>query len=617
MLPPDLVGSRQGRGPILLLFLRRRRLLTPLLILLSVIVALPEIRGGGGGALDRAREALRAGHAREALRLAIDAAGRLAAPHGAGLEPPPGRRAEVLAVAARARAVLTRRLERASRMRVRAAATLIGVHAIPAARRMLAKAVDTAPLPSAHYELGNLLEFFDSTGSDKTATAAEHYRQAQLLALRRDARWWRGRGAEGDGATLHEAEQEGDGAARPCRAVMAEDVCAEPDVTCTLLNGATADRRQRIARFRAARGVSFSVGGRDGVLFSTTAKAAADSEHNDCRVFVGIHGRAEALHEQWTRFSDDEDDDTEGVDVGWRGRQTSEWERRDRIAVLTQPRSWSFFHFLLEIIPRLCLLASLPHELLNQRAVLLDSRAHALLEETWMPALPRFANEMVRRLELVAFEAEPRGVKLWRSPDVLWVGWTPPPDEVVPWASYFLPAPGPLRLFQSAVRGTGGSRTAPPMLAVVIARNSGGARLRQRVVITNRDAVKTSLTEAGWETHVVSDDSTRPSTAVALFRSAAVVVGVHGGGLANMVFAPTGAHVFEAVVAQPGISPLFARLCTALGHVHHVLPTQDGRMLDYFAGGQRGGAVEVDVAAFETAIAGLLWRRAERSSDDL
>ena len=589
-----------------------------LLPLIFLVVFVPVVYAGG--ALDRARAALQAGRPRAALQQAIEA----------GRAVPPARRAEVLTIATRARAVLTRRLERAAEMRVHAATMLIGAHAIVAARRQLEKAVATAPLPHAHYELGNLLEFFDSTSDDnsKSSIAADHYRQAQMLALRRDAHWWRGRGAEGDGASPAVLPP----SRRPCRAVMAVDVCKEPDVTCIYFNGITEDldRRQRIARFRASNGVTFSLGGRDGVLFSTTAKAAAksgevndnetgddrnDDIDGDCRVFVGIHGRAEALHEQWTRFSDDIDVDiTEGVGVAWHRRQLSEWRQRDRIALLTQPRSWSFFHFLLEIMPRLCLLASMSQEMLHQRAVLLDARAHTLLEEVWMPALPCFANDVVRRLELVAFQAEPRGVQLWRSPAVLWVGWTPPPGEVA-WASYFLPAPGPLRLFQSAVRGACSPHTAPPSLAVVIARTGGGARLRQRIRVTNRDAVRQALTDAGWETHVVSQNGTSPSTAVALFRRADVVVGVHGGGLANIIFAPTGAHVFEAVVAQPGISKLYARLCAMLGHVHHILPTEGGRMLDYFAGGRRrGGEVVADVRAFTAALVGLLRRRGEQST---
>ena len=73
---------------------------------------------------------------------------------------------------------------------------------------------------------------------------------------------------------------------------------------------------------------------------------------------------------------------------------------------------------------------------------------------------------------------------------------------------------------------------------------------------------------------VYSDDSLPPfDEQVKLFRRAAVIIGSHGAGLANMIYSEPGAVVIEGFPSPPYMVLCFSRLALVLGHHYHAIPS--------------------------------------------
>lgn len=105
------------------------------------------------------------------------------------------------------------------------------------------------------------------------------------------------------------------------------------------------------------------------------------------------------------------------------------------------------------------------------------------------------------------------------------------------------------------------------------------------------------LARAGFEVVRAEELSFREQ--VALASRTEILVGVHGAGLANMVFMPKGAHVIE--IAHPRYpSPAFYALASALGLEYWILW---GAPAD--ARGREALDVEVDVGELERVIAAI------------
>ncbi|HEX5761006.1 MAG TPA: glycosyltransferase family 61 protein [Thermoanaerobaculia bacterium] len=94
-------------------------------------------------------------------------------------------------------------------------------------------------------------------------------------------------------------------------------------------------------------------------------------------------------------------------------------------------------------------------------------------------------------------------------------------------------------------------------------------------LLENHDELLAALRRAFPEWEWVDFDSDRLPAAeqVALFARARLVVGAHGSGLANLLFAPPGARVLE-LMPQRSFFPLFWHLAAALGQVYgvHIVP---------------------------------------------
>ena len=125
--------------------------------------------------------------------------------------------------------------------------------------------------------------------------------------------------------------------------------------------------------------------------------------------------------------------------------------------------------------------------------------------------------------------------------------------------------------------GDGGSRRLPKL--VFIERSLRGAGKR---ILANGDQILDVLRAAGeWEVEVFRDGPSTPSLAdsLRLFAGAAVVVGVHGAGLANCIASSDGAHMVELTIAEDH-AQYYSHLASALGLHYHALPLDSSTNFD-------------------------------------
>jgi len=144
--------------------------------------------------------------------------------------------------------------------------------------------------------------------------------------------------------------------------------------------------------------------------------------------------------------------------------------------------------------------------------------------------------------------------------------------------------PSLLRNVRDALR-----RPGTPKRNLFISRSKASRRR-----LRNEDELLPLLREHGFERVVMEDHSFDEQ--VALASDAAVLVSVHGTGLANMLFAPEGLHVVE-ISDRTFPNPQFYALASALGHHYWLLWGQP-------VGELRPGYhdVSVDVAAVASVL---------------
>jgi capsular polysaccharide biosynthesis protein len=121
---------------------------------------------------------------------------------------------------------------------------------------------------------------------------------------------------------------------------------------------------------------------------------------------------------------------------------------------------------------------------------------------------------------------------------------------------------------------------------IFISRVDPGARGNR--IITNEDELMVVLGRFGFERHVLEGMS--PADEMALFYDAELVVGAHGAGLANTIFARE-IGVLELFPTR--VHPCYHFLCLAYGHRH-----------DYLCGDAptRNSSFAVDVRAVEEKL---------------
>jgi hypothetical protein len=104
--------------------------------------------------------------------------------------------------------------------------------------------------------------------------------------------------------------------------------------------------------------------------------------------------------------------------------------------------------------------------------------------------------------------------------------------------------------------------------------------------ICNENAVRTWLEERGFQ--VVRPGEHSLADEIALFSRASVIVGMHGAGLANILFAPQ-ARLVELVGSYGG--PEYLSMCRGLGNRYTRVRCDD-----------RGDGVYVDLDLLEAAL---------------
>lgn len=109
-------------------------------------------------------------------------------------------------------------------------------------------------------------------------------------------------------------------------------------------------------------------------------------------------------------------------------------------------------------------------------------------------------------------------------------------------------------------------------------RGEAGSAANRRIWISRRGASARDLRWEssllaqlpGFETVVLQDLS--PAEQISLMRSARVIAGPHGAGLAGMVFAPAGTQVWEfCEVSDPGANTFYSRLAQVAGLRHRAV----------------------------------------------
>ena len=147
-----------------------------------------------------------------------------------------------------------------------------------------------------------------------------------------------------------------------------------------------------------------------------------------------------------------------------------------------------------------------------------------------------------------------------------------PPDALVPLAS---PSAGRVeRLYVPSVRRLGdaavflrdsfGRPAANPSRHLFVSRKDA-----KTARIANEDAVFAALEPLGFVR--VTGGGMTVARQAALFAEAAVIVGVHGAGMANIVFAPPSARIIELRGGRTGEFDFFAEIARILGQPHSAI----------------------------------------------
>ncbi|HEX5724982.1 MAG TPA: glycosyltransferase family 61 protein [Longimicrobiaceae bacterium] len=234
--------------------------------------------------------------------------------------------------------------------------------------------------------------------------------------------------------------------------------------------------------------------------------------------------------------------------------------RHDKLAVLLSRRSYVYYYHLTHVLPLLCLL----------RPLLLEDPEIRVLAAG--PFAEHFALLGIGPERLVAYDPGTlyRARRLYAATPVPVL--LPPRELLAGVRRAFAPQTPAGPPCVVVIRRTPGQRTA--FRNGVCERLGVGVRV-DVCMLENHDEVLEAVRAAFPGEEVVDFDSDRwtPAAQVALFARARVVVGAHGSGLANLVFAPAGARVLE-LMPERSFFPLFWHLAQALGHRYavHVVP---------------------------------------------
>lgn len=184
---------------------------------------------------------------------------------------------------------------------------------------------------------------------------------------------------------------------------------------------------------------------------------------------------------------------------------------RGRIAVLNARYSHNYFHWLIEILPRVVPLR----------------KAGITADFYLVDCLSPFQQDVLAALGIKRQQLIQPHCKLLLEADEIVVPSFPSPDCLRKF--------GPLML-----RGLGGDTVVTRQRRIFISRRKSRTR-----TLANEPALEKLLHSRGFETHTFEDYPL--ASQARLIREAEIVVATHGAGLANLVFARPGTQVIEIV----------------------------------------------------------------------
>ena len=118
--------------------------------------------------------------------------------------------------------------------------------------------------------------------------------------------------------------------------------------------------------------------------------------------------------------------------------------------------------------------------------------------------------------------------------------------------------------------------------------------------LENRDAVLAVMKEYGFRVYDPAEHDDQPSD----FAAASAIVGAHGAGLTNILFAPPGARVLELPPSDQ-VHPYYFTLALAAGHAHSFLPCRSEGERPAGSFGPSPFPFRVDIDALRQALAAL------------
>lgn len=277
-------------------------------------------------------------------------------------------------------------------------------------------------------------------------------------------------------------------------------------------------------------------------------------------------------------------------------------------------RSTMFYHFLLESLPRLVALQEDIKSTSNPQASFQDNQPSTVCFQIllpWAPFVDGFTDILLRGLGVenakrLYYPTEgTRQVRVELS-EVVSYTWPPMVDPAYSLPLHCIPPSPLLRDLRSAMmKGSsdvGGEEVLDRPVVLWIVRKA--ARDESRILKNERRLVAALRNIKGVDVREFDGAEEGAERAVTMFSRAAVVVGVHGAGLSNILFCSEGTTVIELGFANPLVRH-YMYIAEALGlSYERVLLEGAGR--DERAMGKKKVAVDVEAAveAVRRAIEG-------------
>lgn len=416
--------------------------------------------------------------------------------------------------------------------------------------------------PPVLHDMATLLVMRAEGSAELEPAAVARFGDAQKLAVEAWAAGQQSAGRCQAGATLS--------AVSSLAPAEAEDRAGDSwgaDVSISWPNGTTSrtpllytERRRFVAKLR-----SVELAGRDGVIIAPR-KTKPCVVYTDTAVhFVSLPDNLPMLT-IWLA-----DPKTRQGPVSWYQPQAARpgqpmgpppqaAEKHAEVASLLQFAATSYYHFVLEVLPRLMLLRPLLLESPELKVLVCDDTSKNQFQYQYLDLIAGLDGQPLRD-RLVSYRCGGSSGPRVRAKQLHLPTWDP--IEAAGHASHCLPPRSLIRELRETVAGPQLPRQSRRKVVFVTRRGQSMRELETEDELLN--SVRAAVPDGFAVT--VFDGKLPIPEALALFREAAVVIGVHGGALANILACGEGTLVIE--------------LGFAAGFTRHYAATALGLGLDY------------------------------------